>query len=45
MDVNGRVHIVSVLVVDKPVEGVQQVRRACCRCADGCPVDRVAAPP
>ena len=45
MDVNGRIHIVGVLVVDKPVEGVKQVRCASCRCADGCPVNRVAAPP
>ena len=45
MDVNGGIHIVSVLVIDKLVEGVQQVGRPCGRCADGYPVNRVAAPP
>ena len=45
MDFNGRIHVVRVLVIDKSVEGAKKVRRESCRCADGSPMDRVAAPP
>ena len=45
MDVNGGIRIVSVLIMDKPMEGVQQIGRPCGRFADGYPVNGVAAPP
>ena len=45
LDVNGRVQITSVLVINETVKDGQQVWHTCCSCADRCPMNGVAAPP